>query len=153
MLSFIKKFPFFRTPNHFFKMNFASALPKWKYADKAQIYPQEFTEAFDEVSKDDVCPFVVVDVREDLEINTAELPWKNKNGVEIPKLYISMDSLFKDEDSLTEIPQDKYVLCLCHHGVRSAYASQFLKNKGYKSLNIAGGIDKVSDIWTKIPKY
>jgi len=153
MLSYLKKITSVRFPTFFSKMNFSSDLPKWDHAGKSQILPKDFTEAYDEVTNPDESPFVVVDVREDGEISFADLPFKNKHGVRVPKLDILMNALFKDPDVLEDIPKDKHLVVMCHHGVRSHHSAEFLKTKGFTAMNLAGGIDKISDIWPKIPKY
>jgi len=41
-----------------------------------------------------------------------------------------------------EIPRDRQVLILCHHGGRSARVTQFLRSAGWDNVtNVAGGID------------
>ncbi len=41
-----------------------------------------------------------------------------------------------------EIPHDRQVLILCHHGGRSARVTQFLRANGWDNVtNVAGGID------------
>jgi len=43
---------------------------------------------------------------------------------------------------LDEIPKDRQVLILCHHGGRSARVTQFLRSAGWDNVtNVAGGID------------
>jgi adenylyltransferase/sulfurtransferase len=43
---------------------------------------------------------------------------------------------------LAELPRDRHLLVLCHHGSRSRAVTQFLRAQGYaKVTNIAGGID------------
>lgn len=42
---------------------------------------------------------------------------------------------------------------MCHHGVRSSHACIFLRNKGYKVINLEGGIDEISKIVEEIPRY
>ncbi len=42
----------------------------------------------------------------------------------------------------------------CHHGVRSEYAAQFLKMRGFDALSLVGGIEKWSiEIDQSIPRY
>lgn len=43
---------------------------------------------------------------------------------------------------LAEIPSDRHVLVLCHHGGRSGRVTQFLRANGMDNItNVAGGID------------
>lgn len=86
--------------------------------------------------------FHFVDVRRDDERAIASL-----GGIHIP-----LDDL---EKRYEELPRDKKPLIIyCHHGVRSLYATQFLKYHGYDALSLAGGIDLWSqDIDPSIPRY
>lgn len=73
--------------------------------------------------------FRLLDVRRDDERELVHL-----GGVHIP-----LDQL---EARYTELPHDKLPLIVyCHHGVRSLYATQFLKMHGYDALSMRGGID------------
>jgi rhodanese-related sulfurtransferase len=43
---------------------------------------------------------------------------------------------------LAELPADRPIACLCHHGMRSQRVALFLAHQGYTDVaNIAGGID------------
>jgi rhodanese-related sulfurtransferase len=43
---------------------------------------------------------------------------------------------------LAELPRDRPIACLCHHGVRSQQVALFLAQRGYTDVvNVAGGID------------
>jgi rhodanese-related sulfurtransferase len=92
-------------------------------------------------------------VRTPDEISIADIPAKNRKGVSIPKYNVEVQYLLRDPNSYFELPKDKYIICMCHHGVRSATAAFHLRNRGYKSLNLKGGIDAVSNIWDDIEKY
>lgn len=54
-----------------------------------------------------------------------------------------------------EIPKDKNIYCLCHHGMRSMQATNFLMHIGHgKVFNIDGGIDQWSlQVDNKILRY
>ena len=71
----------------------------------------------------------------------------NLNGLHIP--------LHELEARFGEIPRDKTpVIVYCHHGVRSLYATQFLKYHGYDALSLRGGIDAWSlEIDLSVPRY
>lgn len=46
-------------------------------------------------------------------------------------------------DRASEIPMDKPIVAICHHGVRSLRAMSFLETKGYSNMhNLDGGIDR-----------
>ena len=75
--------------------------------------------------------FVLLDVRTDEELEIVQL----EGCVHIPlhELEARLDEL--------EPARDKEILCLCHHGGRSAMAQHFLLASGFKNVkNIPGGI-------------
>ncbi len=70
-----------------------------------------------------------------LDVRTQEeVEFTNIGGTHIP-----LDEL---EFRFNELDKTEQIFCLCHHGVRSAYAAQFLSSQGFqKVFNIEGGID------------
>jgi rhodanese-related sulfurtransferase len=40
-----------------------------------------------------------------------------------------------------ELPRDKQIAVLCHHGGRSAQVTAFLNQKGFDAHNVEGGIE------------
>lgn len=86
--------------------------------------------------------FHFLDVRRDDERETASL-----GGIHIP--------LNELETRHPELPRDKKPLIVyCHHGVRSLYATQFLKFHGFDALSLRGGIDLWSqEIDPNVPRY
>lgn len=87
-------------------------------------------------------PFNLLDVRRDDERELSNL-----GGIHIP--------LHELESRYTELPHDKLPLIVyCHHGVRSIYATQFLKQHGFDALSLRGGIDAWSEeIDPNVPRY
>lgn len=84
--------------------------------------------------------FFLLDVRRDDEREVASL-----GGTHIP--------LNELEARFHELPHGTWVV-YCHHGVRSLYATQFLKYHGYDALSLRGGIDLWSvEIDPTIPRY
>jgi rhodanese-related sulfurtransferase len=74
--------------------------------------------------------FVLLDVREPFELETAALP----DAVHIPMRQIP--------SRMHELDRKAEIAVLCHHGGRSARVAQFLAIQGFSSVhNIAGGID------------
>ena len=71
----------------------------------------------------------LLDVRTD-----EERALVNIGGVHIP--LPDLESRLSELDS-TKRPWVVY----CHHGVRSLYAAQILKMRGYDALSLAGGLD------------
>lgn len=66
--------------------------------------------------------------------------------------HLPLDQL---EQRFHELPNDKLPwIVYCHHGVRSLYATQFLKMHGYDALSLRGGIEEWSQkIDPQIPRY
>ena len=57
-------------------------------------------------------------------------------------------------ERLGELDKSAQVLVHCKRGGRSAKAVQFLREKGYDAVNVAGGIDAWSEsIDPSVPKY
>jgi rhodanese-related sulfurtransferase len=75
-------------------------------------------------------PHAVLDIRE---------PWE----VELCRIADSMDMPMGELPArLEEIPRDRPVVVLCHHGVRSLKATLWLRSQGVdEAVNLAGGID------------
>lgn len=90
------------------------------------IGPEKFR---DKIKSDDV---LVVDVRQPEEFEAGHL----ENAVNID---------VKDEGFLkiavNTLPKDKVIAVYCRSGKRSALASEMLSKKGYKVLNLDGGIE------------
>ena len=90
---------------------------------------------------------VVLDVREPWELQTASV---QADGFEL--LAIPMNTV---PGRLAELPADRPVAVLCHHGGRSQQVARFLEQQGYTRVaNIAGGIDAWSqEIDPGVPRY
>ena len=86
---------------------------------------------------------VVLDVREAWEVDLGALP---------RTLWIPLGEL---PDRLAEVPQDKDVVCVCHHGVRSAMAARLLAGQGHpRAWNLSGGVDRwARDVDPAFPTY
>ena len=56
---------------------------------------------------------------------------------------------------MAEIPMDKPVVCICHHGGRSMQVAMFLERNGFSSIyNLAGGVNAwAHDVDPAMPKY
>jgi rhodanese-related sulfurtransferase len=81
---------------------------------------------------------VVLDVREPWEINTASI----KPVADAPAFDVLLMPMQTIPQRLNELPQDRPIACLCHHGIRSQQVAAFLLNRGFENIiNISGGID------------
>ena len=74
--------------------------------------------------------FVLLDVREPAEVAIAAIP----GSLAIPMRAIPA--------RMHELPKDRPIAVLCHHGGRSYQIARFLQAQGFgEAVNIAGGID------------
>jgi rhodanese-related sulfurtransferase len=87
--------------------------------------------------------FVLLDVREPDELATAAIPW----ATTIPMMEIP--------ERFGELPHDRPVVVMCHHGGRSERVRRFLTANGYdNALNLEGGIDAWSAaVDPTVPRY
>jgi rhodanese-related sulfurtransferase len=74
-------------------------------------------------------PPALLDVREPWEHELAALPAAR---------LIPMEEL---PLRAAEIERDREVVVYCHHGIRSAAVSEWLRGLGVRAVNLAGGID------------
>lgn len=86
---------------------------------------------------------VLLDVREPWEIETAKIA----GCVSIPMRDIPARS--------EELDDEAQIVCVCHHGGRSAQVAMFLESRGFtKVFNLQGGIDAWSrHVDPKVPTY
>jgi rhodanese-related sulfurtransferase len=86
---------------------------------------------------------VVLDVREPWEIETAKIA----GSVSIPMREIPARS--------EELDDEAQIVCLCHHGARSAQVAMFLESRGFTQVfNLQGGIDAWSrQVDPNVPTY
>ncbi|MGI9017395.1 MAG: rhodanese-like domain-containing protein [Euzebya sp.] len=85
---------------------------------------------------------VLLDVREPFEVAAAGIDGAT---------HIPMGQIVS---RINEVPTDTQVLCLCHHGGRSAQVAAYLAGQGYDVANVAGGIDEWSISHdSTIPRY
>jgi rhodanese-related sulfurtransferase len=88
----------------------------------------------------------LLDVREAWEFEHAKIA----NSVNVP-----MSTLASRVDEIRELQNDKELVVICHHGVRSMHVAQFLASQGFDALvNLRGGIDAWSaQVDPSIPAY
>jgi rhodanese-related sulfurtransferase len=86
---------------------------------------------------------VVLDVREPWEVAIASLP----GSIHIPMREIPA--------RFGELPASRPVVCLCHHGMRSAQVGLFLERQQVAAVcNLTGGIDAWSrTVDPAVPTY
>ena len=75
-------------------------------------------------------PPFVVDVREDWELARCALS---------DSMHVPMREL---PARLAELPRDRELVVVCHHGVRSRFAARFLAGSGFAPVfNLTGGVE------------
>lgn len=91
--------------------------------------------------------FLLLDVREAWETRLARI-----EPAGVPTLHIPMMEL---PARLAEIDPARFVVCICHHGVRSAQVVAFLLRQGWPRVyNLTGGIDAWSrEVDAAVPRY
>ena len=73
---------------------------------------------------------LLLDVREPWELEICRFP----GSLDIPLGELTRRS--------AEVPADRPVVVVCHHGVRSLHATQYLRAHGWRcATNLTGGID------------
>jgi rhodanese-related sulfurtransferase len=89
---------------------------------------------------DEVC---LIDVRERIELEMASLPFA---------YWIPLAEL---PSRIGEIDASKTIVVICHSGIRSLRAAQFLMANGYEQVfNLLGGIDAWSQqVDPSVPRY
>ncbi len=71
---------------------------------------------------------LLVDVREQEEFDSIRIP----GSILVP--------LSEFNERYEELPKDKNIIMQCRTGARSAKTTDFLLEKGYQAINMAGGI-------------
>lgn len=91
--------------------------------------------------------FVLLDVREPWEVQTAAIRLPGTTALDIPMHLVPL--------RLADIPSTQPIACICHHGARSAQVVAFLERQGLQHVyNLAGGIDAWSALVDpRVPRY
>lgn len=102
------------------------------------ILPTELKARIDKGDK-----LVLLDVRE---------PWENSLAKLDGSVLIPLGTL---PQSLSKLDANAEIIAYCHHGMRSADATGFLLQQGFKNVkNLVGGIDAWSiQVDNTVPRY
>ena len=92
-------------------------------------------------------PSLLLDVREAWEVALAVIRIDGAEWLEIPMNQLPA--------RLSALDPTQPIVCICHHGVRSAQVVAFLDRQGFESVyNLAGGIDAWSTrVDANVPRY
>lgn len=90
---------------------------------------------------------VLLDVREPWEVALARIELPGTTALNIPMQQVPA--------RLAEIGSAQPVVCICHHGARSAQVVAFLQRQGLEDVyNLAGGLDAWSlQVDPAVPRY
>lgn len=90
---------------------------------------------------------LLLDVREPWEFQLAAIRMEGATTLNLPMGQIPQ--------RLSELDPAQPILCICHHGMRSAQVVAFLERAGFDSVyNLAGGIDAWSAaVDPAVPRY
>ncbi len=110
-------------------------------SDSFEVTPQLAHELLSAQSK-----AVLIDVREPQEFALSRLDYG---------LLIPMQTIPAELQKLEALADEKDLLILCHHGVRSLQVTAWLRARGLENCySIAGGIDRWSrEIDSAVPTY
>ena len=86
---------------------------------------------------------VMLDVREEWEVNTCAIPGAR---------HIPLREL---PAHLAELDKAAETVVVCHHGIRSHHAAQFLESVGFKNvINLSGGMAAwANEVDPTMPRY
>ena len=90
---------------------------------------------------------LLLDVREPWEVQLARLEIPGARALHLPMMQVPL--------RLSEIDRTQPVVCICHHGGRSAQVTAFLMRQGFEeAYNLTGGIDAWSILVDPaVPRY
>lgn len=90
---------------------------------------------------------LLLDVREPFEFRHAAIRLGGAQTLHMPMNEVP--------GRLAELDPAQPILCICHHGMRSAQVVAFLERAGFGSVyNLAGGIDAWSlQVDPSVPRY
>jgi rhodanese-related sulfurtransferase len=86
---------------------------------------------------------LLLDVRENWEYETCHI----EGSTQIPMNLIPI--------RVTELDDDREIVCVCHHGARSMQVAAFLERNGFSNItNLTGGIHAWAvQVDPSMPKY
>ena len=100
-------------------------------------------------------PALLLDVREPWEFALAAIRIDGAQTLHLPmnEVPARLDEIGAVGGNAAQTPRP--IVCICHHGVRSAQVVAFLERQGLASVyNLAGGIDAWStDVDNSVPRY
>lgn len=88
-------------------------------------------------------PPMLLDVREPHEFSHCQIP----NSLSMPMRSVPQQ--------MNELPKDRPIVTICHHGMRSLQVAQFLTAQGFDQIiNLTGGVDAwATEVDPDMPRY
>ena len=104
-----------------------------------QVSPTQLKTLIDE----DSSSHLLLDVRETNEFEYCQIPGSQ---------HMPMQSI---PNRLDELPKDKPIVTICHHGMRSQQVAQFLLQNGFTDIiNLQGGVHAwATSVDNSMPTY
>jgi len=82
--------------------------------------------------------FIILDVREKWEVEKVSL--KDNRVIILPMSQLAQSGLNAIPDCIKNMNFD--IIIICHHGIRSAYVTNWLVNQGWKNVySLQGGVN------------
>ncbi len=104
--------------------------PETQRSRESHDYPLEVDPSEAKKMTDSDSNVFLLDVREPVELQICHI----ENSIHIPMGQIP--------DNIDQLPKEKHILAICHHGMRSMNVTRFLRAQGFTAVtNIRGGID------------
>jgi rhodanese-related sulfurtransferase len=99
------------------------------------------------LSRDPQARPLLLDVREPWETALARIDPGHGDALFVPMMQVPL--------RLADIDRTRSIVCICHHGGRSAQVVAFLLQQGYPQVyNLTGGIDAWSrTVDPSVPRY
>ena len=119
-----------------------NGVPEWKTPEMVQRNEEIDVTTLAQMQRTGAA-HLVIDVREPQEVDICAIAGS---------LCIPMQEV---PEQLHQLPRDRPIVILCHHGVRSAFVTQYLREHDFdNALNLVGGIDAWSRlVEAEMPRY
>ncbi len=118
---------------------YTKTVHSWQFSENHSLTSDELLVSIRDLEKNNPSPFVIVDVREESELDLYKLPKLNRKGAEIPVIYRDINEI--NHGNFEDFPSDKYIVCIDSIGLRGRMACRSLVREGYLGLYVEGGYD------------
>lgn len=113
----------------------------WKYYKNHSMLAGELYDELINLTNENP-PFMVLDIREESELELFSFPLRNKKGVKLPILHKTVSDI--NYRNYQEIPLNKYIVVIDSIGLRSRrICHQLMMESGLITMYVEGGLDKL----------